>query len=295
MYGWNPLASAAGGAAFAGVLAALVIAVSIQIALQSGRSADDSQLSLKAAAPTLVALMVAAYLYIVLDGVPSTAVEVSDALGPKEALIPGRLEEVAHGYAQLAARSFALAGSVLAIGALMTIFIVAASILDNTPVSPNPNDARGWAVAVVRAGVMVIIGILLLGYNVGAQIEGTSTGLWWWVLTLGLLGLPVLAGWLASRNRPQTLFKPSWPWLRMVILTGLVVLPTFAVLGLVALGPDHVPAPGFTWFSSAGALYYAFSATVLLVATEHHYIRTQFTEDDAERPLVSAEEPKTLS
>jgi uncharacterized protein (DUF2062 family) len=41
MPGWNPVNSAASGAALAGVLAALVIAVSIQIAVTASRDRRD--------------------------------------------------------------------------------------------------------------------------------------------------------------------------------------------------------------------------------------------------------------
>ncbi len=290
--GWNPLISAASGAAFAGVLAALVIAVSIQIAFQSSRDQRDQSMSLRAAAPTLVTLMVASYLYIVLDGIPSSSTEVADALGPRmaeelrnPATATAALQEVsgaAIDYGNISARGFAMAGTVLALGALMTLFIVVSSVFDNTArlpngpaIAPGELQAREWAQAVLRVSVVTLAPILILGYRVGVAATGGTVGWLWWLMHLLALAGPAIAVW--SRTRlPRELKRQMRQVLRRLqgrqvpsiavwLLTG---LPCLAVLTVVTAGRPYADSVSLNGLSFASSIYYGISAAALLLLVE---------------------------
>ncbi|MDP9435982.1 MAG: hypothetical protein M3P93_12640 [Actinomycetota bacterium] len=300
MTGWNPLTSAASGASFAGLLAALVIAVSIQIAFQASNNRSDQSMSLKAATPTLVTLMVASYLYIVLDGIPSTSGEVADALGPKVAALLADSETSFDGqeqilaavedYAQLAARGFAMAGTVLALGALMTLFIVVAAVFDNTslPNSAAPSghgpaqqltgaeaEARVWALAVLRVAAAVLVAVLLLGYQVGASAAGRGVGWAWWLAHSVALGLPLVLVWFRG-VLPLSVKQPVYAclnWSRrsaraLVAVTLLAGVPAVAVLSVITAGRAHANDISLNGISFASGIYYGLAAAVLVLALE---------------------------
>ncbi|MEG9227612.1 hypothetical protein [Aeromicrobium sp. Sec7.5] len=284
MPGWIPLYSASSGAAFSGVLAALVITISVQIATRV-RTPGSQALSLKASPPTLVTLMLATYLYIVLDGIPTSPAEVAGLAGEDTlaALDESQVAEAMRSYATSSAQGFATAGSVLAIGALMTLFVVTASIFDNTARGPSGGvesdeiDARGWALSVFMVATWTVAGILLLGYKVGSEISQTVDGrgpdlsAWWWLAHVAALVAPLAfvtafanRRWSAT-NRVHSLRRAKQRLHVSPTAIIIVVAAAPAVLTQLSVATrllQEVPVP---LVSALSGLYFSGCASILLL------------------------------
>lgn len=223
--GWNPLTSASSGAALGSFLAAVVLNSTIQIALaRKDAQADGTgqSISLRAAPPTFVTILIATYLYIVLAGVngrveacytlngttsQTTVQEIGStsqtsltttALSPCQEL--GNLLD-------MASAAFAISGTVLAIGALLTFFVIFASVKEGV----HSQIAAPWASAVFDIAACLLVLILLLGYNTGARAAGDDTGnpVWWLTNALSLI-LPacvIMAASTRSRRRAAARHK----------------------------------------------------------------------------------------
>ncbi|KQY55809.1 hypothetical protein ASD11_15000 [Aeromicrobium sp. Root495] len=166
----------------------------------------------------------------------------------------------------------------------MTLFIVTASIFDNTSpadddVRPDEVGARAWSLAVLRVTALTEGLILILGYKVGADLaEPHGPSLGWWVGHALCLFVPV-AFVLALRRFETLLAVLCWfsSGVRAVMRpTGLVLAvaaaPTVATLAVVSFaGLETVP---LTLFSVLSALYFGLVSAFLLLMIEVRSSRT---------------------
>lgn len=114
---WDPAGAAPAAAAFAGILGALLLSVTLQIALNDKKpSAVRHQLHSLAVTPiALLLLLVSAYMYVVLSGTQAQEIQAAHCL--QSPRCSGQTIYLA--YLRIPGAMFALGGSYLALGAVL--------------------------------------------------------------------------------------------------------------------------------------------------------------------------------
>ena len=193
---WDPSVAASAGASFAGVLGALLLATTFQIAITK-RWDNEHRLNSVASAPiTLLLLLIAAYLYVVLSGTTriSSAI-VTDDSGRAVSLIEACQSSAALPPCApfaVPAAMFAIAGSYLGLGAITLGFVLRLVVDDyeNAKVSRDSTLIFFWA------GSVVSFSALLWGYRDATSVFARRNlsvpdylwderGLFWALASLG--------------------------------------------------------------------------------------------------------------
>lgn len=163
---WDPARAAAPGAAFSGLLAAIVVNSALRLAADRDRS--QFRAGLTVAPLALVCLLASGYLYILLSGEPDygTLQSGSASLGGVPPHVAPQLELAPVRNAFL----FAIAGSTLGLGAILTLFVVALVFSARHP-APTSIDALPMfsAAAALLVGLGAVLCFLLFGYDDARQ------------------------------------------------------------------------------------------------------------------------------
>jgi excisionase family DNA binding protein len=194
---WDPSQAASAGATFAGVLGALVIALTFQINSSPGDEGNTAIRSKTSAPITLVLLLIAAYTYVVLSGtetnnelaessIPAAKVAVaattrSCAAGKGGAHSTSCVAAVSamgalqHHYnvLRVSAAMFAIGGSYLGLGAIaltFTLALVAREHAGNTQESQNVHSTN----VLFATSIVVAILALVWGYRDAREISFTQ-------------------------------------------------------------------------------------------------------------------------
>lgn len=145
---WDPAGAAPAAAAFAGILGALLLSVTLQIALNDKKpSAVPHQLHSLAVTPiALLLLLVSAYTYVVLSGTQAQEIHAAHCL--QSPRCSGRSgQSVYLAYLRIPAAMFALGGSYLALGAVLVALGLSLVVSERETVQAARDATRvfsGW-------------------------------------------------------------------------------------------------------------------------------------------------------
>lgn len=199
-----PTLAAEASAAFASLLAALALAVSVQVAGQRGES-PHGYASVAVAPVSFVTLLIAAYLYVRLAGRLDVSAEFLTSLANPQSLdlvdVPEHTVRDVIGNAQVTVAMFTTAGTLLAIGAVATALVVALAIKEHdvgetTETIGNAAffGASGAAAIFILDGMYEIGRILAFSVSNGCIRDDRWSA--WNVVLIGMLG--VVAGIVAN-------------------------------------------------------------------------------------------------
>ena len=202
---WDPVRAAGPGAAFSGLLAAIVVNSALRLAADKDRA--HFRAGLAVAPLALLSLLVAGYLYILLAGEPAFEAAISVQSG--SGAVPPKVVEAIALSPVRNAFLFAIAGSSLAFGAILTLFVVALVFSARHPgaetADPLPTVSATNAVIV---GIGAVLVFLLFGYDDAREgtiafgtrgLEGLGRGLWiGWLLSIATGSL--FAGWKCEKG-----------------------------------------------------------------------------------------------
>jgi hypothetical protein len=268
---WYPLDSASDASAFGAILSAIVLGITVQLAGHPGTDEEAEHdphrgRGLTVAPFSLALLLLATYLYIVLAGFAPA--------GTTDDLTACRLDWTLAGCgdsrartAALASAIFAVAGTVLALGALCFIFTLVCVIRDR---AGSPDAARG-AGAFFRWSIFVIVVILVSGYlNVFRVVEeaggAPTAGYWYWTAVLGLFALPhaansTLARLRRDRSSPTAAVRD---WHLHVAMGVVFVLPAVACMLMIAIGQKRAwSREDLAWAVASASLWFGIGSTAM--------------------------------
>lgn len=204
-----PTLSANAAVAFASLLAAISLSVSVQVVFQDARRARETQSSVWLAVMSFATLVISAYTYVRLAGRPDQVSGVVDRFRVAKLLNVGDLTADANAFAgegQVAAGLFIVAGTLLATGAIGVLGVLVLTVLENSATI----STRKLVVVAYDGGAAVTAVYLLSGmWDIGrirALEEGrngpTLEGFGWEeLLMVGLTGVALgLGGLLLSRR-----------------------------------------------------------------------------------------------
>lgn len=162
-----PTKAAEASAAFAGLLAAIVLAVSVQIVTQNSRTGGRRRLSVALAPISFLTLLIAAYLYVRLAGRADATEALLDPNTRQDLVgLPGDVFAAGHVTGAL----FAVGGALLATGAVAATLLVALAIhetrADSTAQAAGSITFYGAATA---AGVFLVDGMFEIGLILSAH------------------------------------------------------------------------------------------------------------------------------
>jgi hypothetical protein len=174
-----PTLSAGAAVAFASLLAAISLSVSIQVVYQDARRARNPQRSIWLAVMAFVSLVISAYTYVRLAGRPDQVSGVRERLREISACEPaaeaaGLLGEVERfvGEGQVAAGLFIVAGTLLAVGAVAMLGVLVLTILETS----SDEGTRSLTVAAFDAAAFVTVVYLASGMWEITQIRSVEIG-----------------------------------------------------------------------------------------------------------------------
>lgn len=267
---WYPLDSASDASAFGAILSAIVLGITVQLAGHPG-SADALEhdphrgRGLTVAPFSLALLLLATYLYIVLAGfAPVGTTDDTTACRSAEA-IAGCGDSAVRTTA-LASAIFAVAGTVLALGALCFIFTLVCVIRDR---GASPDAARG-AGAFFRWSIVVIVIILVSGYlNVFRVVEeaggGRTPGCLYWVAVVGLFVVPHASVSTLGRLRRSSSTPAVRDWHLHVAMVVVFVLPAVACMLMVAIGQERAwSRDDLGWTVACASLWFGAGSTAMM-------------------------------
>jgi len=160
---WNPAVAAGSGAGFAGVLGAIVVAVTFQIVLVEPRKreyAPGRVPSLAVASVTVTLTLTAAYLYVVLSG---TAPIVDATIDCARDMSAVQCHEATQTPIWVSASMFAIGGSYLGLGAIglaaTLLFVVREHAIRETPM------VQTGVLLFFTAGSLITFSALVWGYR----------------------------------------------------------------------------------------------------------------------------------
>jgi hypothetical protein len=162
---WDPAIAAAAGAGFAGVLGAIVVAITFQIVLgrsTAGPATGPNQLQSSVVAPfATLLLLVAAYLYVVLSGTVTKIGAVASACSAN----PPNIDVCQPGLSFIwsAAAMFAISGSYLGLGAVALTFTLVAVV--NEHPKGSEKSVRDAMLLFYVAGSSIAVLALIWGYR----------------------------------------------------------------------------------------------------------------------------------
>lgn len=229
---WDPSASAGAAAAFAGILAALLLSVTLQIVLlkPAFRAAKGRINSLMAAPIALFLLLVSAYLYVVLSGTESRVLQ----YGPECTALQSDAACFPLG---VPAAMFAVSGSYLALGAVTVAFLVALVVAEH----PTARYAgRGATQVFFAAGSLAALLLVVWGYrdaystmrvtNFGtvaylSESAGLPLAGWLSVVIGAAVGIATACGLRLLMLREKTPGRWAWRLLTGAVLTSYLVGP----------------------------------------------------------------------
>ncbi|MEV4052977.1 hypothetical protein AB0J55_17475 [Amycolatopsis sp. NPDC049688] len=226
MLTWDAVKSAGSAASFAALLAAIVLSIIVQLGVAPARSSASHWMTTRRFGPIcLVTLLAAAYMFVLLSGMPSPT--------DPAAILPA---------AQHASYLFGIAGSTLAVGALSTLALILIMFregrADGTP--GDTDDRVGHSAAATLVGGVVIAALFLVfGYDdIFAVFNSAGDfSLLLWGLHISVLFGPIVvalllrqmskvkkvATWIDAIDRPGS----GWTWLAGA---WLFVVPTASFL-----------------------------------------------------------------
>jgi hypothetical protein len=262
---FNPVQASSAAAAFAALLAALVLAVIGQVATSrrtDGRN-HEYPISLSVGLLVLISLLATTYMFVLVSGAPP----------PSEAFASSGKE----GYdtaIRVASTLFAVCGSALAVGAVATVLFIFAVILEAARRVAMPTTAVAFVALLFGA---VIAGIFLVfGYDDirDATAGADSPGWWWWLHVGATLGPPVLTilfPWLkrkVTKSGQRSGKTRSWPnesWTVAGTAAAILWFVLMPVIAFLLLSNSHnasgslATATSAVWsgLSLAGLLFLA--------------------------------------
>jgi hypothetical protein len=241
---WDPSIAASAGAGFAGVLGALLLATTFQIAIAKRGEHEHGLNSLAVAPISLLLLLVAAYLYVVLSGTTRVAeTQIDPGNGASISLIDACQSTASlEGCSALAvpAGMFAIAGSYLGLGAISLGFVLRLLVDEHE----NAKVGRGATLVFFWAGSVVAIAALIWGYrdafsvferrNVSIPAYLSERSTWLPVILAMLAGIVIASlGWSKRRN----------PRIRWAAALGLIAYLSAPVLWYLRIQGTNVYAP----------------------------------------------------
>ena len=178
---WDPTRAAAAGAGFAGVFTAIVLVVGAELALRGHRThrselPEHERYVLAPTVTAIVLLAIATYLYVLLSGEPNR-VEMpglitylqGQAAQAGQFGLPAIDVPTVPGLVRSSARLFAIAGSTLAVGIVMSAFVVVFLVLNVS----RDNDIGQAVLGLYLVGAVLLAVFLLWGYHdAGKAFQG---------------------------------------------------------------------------------------------------------------------------
>ena len=230
---WDPVKSAAAAASFSALLAAIVLSIIVQLGVSRARDSSSNWHRTRRFAPVcLVTLLTAAYMFVLLAGLPGTSLLTSGV--PPTALLP----VIQHG-----SYLFGIAGSVLAVGALAALALLLVMYREgSSPHGRGETDrevTRGAAVT-LTAGALTAAAFLLFGYDDIYRVFN-STGHFsapFWTLHLVGLFAPIVGAVVRTHHnigsrrkwRPVSLPKLVTKYPAQFAVAWLFLVPTVSFL-----------------------------------------------------------------
>lgn len=268
---WYPLDSASDASAFAAILSAIVLGITVQLAAHP--SADDRVehdphrgRGLSVAPFSLALLLLATYLYIVLAGFAPVGTTDDTTACRSDEMLAGCGDSAERTMA-LASAIFTAAGSVLALGALCFIFTLVCVIRDR---GGSPDAAKG-AGAFFRWSTVVIVIILVSGYlNVFRVVEeaggAPAPGYWFWAAIVALFVLPYAT--ISVRRRLRS--APCSPslevrdWHLQLAMVVVLVFPAGACMLMIAIGQDRAwSRDDLAWTVACASLWFGIGSAAM--------------------------------
>lgn len=305
---WDVSGAAGAAASFAGLLAAIVLVVNAQLAQRGGVHRPLSHLI----APIgLLVLLIAAYEFILLSGEPSYR-DLAAATAQQEAR-EARATGATRGNpaeteaAELAAQKgvvlvaqiesevlktgplFAIAGSLLALGAVLAVAIIVVAV----------GETEGHSLSVTENLFYVTLAVaaifLLFGYDDVRASQNARGGILWWTLHMAAIAFPItsraiidLGGRLVHRpaersSPPLTLTVGKWaktlslhplaeandndtrirPAQRSCLILGLVAIFIVPTMSYLLVSNDMLSIPTNV-LTLAAAVWFGLGATLLV-------------------------------
>jgi hypothetical protein len=234
--GFNPGTAAGSAATFAGILAAIVLAVLGQLAVTKRENASGHkyQISLLVGFPLLVQLLACAYTFVLLSG---------------QQPAPGQTADEQLGVIRGAAFGFAICGSMLAVSAAGSLVFLRLVLQE---AGRAGSMAATGARAAVIAGVYLDIIFLVYGYSdIHRAFYGEPFSVVLWVGHTVVIGIFVTTGLLVPPPRVPTEELESARYRRKVTVTsaGAVAIATLIPVWAFLIANKH----SFTsWTSGQG-------------------------------------------